>query len=104
MEKEEDKRPFIELSRKERRDRARKMIFGDYKDEYLGNIWGWKFSKFSFIGLTLVGTLAFYGIYTGKIDLQKLDNETPSSVLEHPNPYPNKTSVKDTLKLNEMPE
>jgi hypothetical protein len=99
MEKEKDKRPFIELSRKERRDKARKMIFGDFKDEYLGNIWGWKFSKFSFIGLALVGVLAFYGISTGKIDLQKLDNEEPSSVLENPNPFLNKTPVKDTLKL-----
>jgi len=99
MEKEEDKRPFIELTRKERRDKARKMVFGDYKDEYLGNIWGWKFSKLSLIGLLLVGSLAFYGIYTGKIDLQKLDKEQPSSVLENPNPYLDKTPVKDTLKL-----
>jgi len=99
MEKEEDKRPFIELSRKERRDKARKMIFGDFKDEYLGNIWGWKFSKFSFVGLILVGGLAFYGISTGKIDLQKLDREESSSVLETPTPHLNKTAVKDTLKL-----
>jgi hypothetical protein len=99
MKEEEDNRPFIELSRKERREKARKKIFGDYKDEYLGNIWGWKFSRFSFVGLVLVGSLASYGIYTGKIDLQKLDAEEPSSVLEHPNPYLDKTAVKDTLKL-----
>lgn len=99
MEKEEDKRPFIELSRKERRERARKKIFGDYEDEYLGNIWGWKFSRFSFIGLALVGGLATYGIYTGKIDLQKLNAEEPSSVLVNPNPHLDKVPVKDTLKL-----
>ncbi|WMX16404.1 MULTISPECIES: hypothetical protein [unclassified Aureispira] len=99
MEKEEDERPFIELSRKERRDRARKMIFGDFKDEYLGNIWGWKFSTFSFIGLALVGAVAFYGIYTGKIDLNKLDKEEPASVLENPNPHLKEAAVKDTLKL-----
>ena len=99
MKEEEDKRPFIELSRKERRDKARKMVFGDYEDEYLGNIWGWKFSKISFIGLVLIGGLAFYGIYTGKIDLQKLDQTEPSSVLESPKPYPDKRLVKDTLKL-----
>jgi|VirMetMinimDraft_7_1064189.scaffolds.fasta_scaffold81185_1 hypothetical protein len=99
MKEEEDKRPFIELSRKERRDKARKMIFGDYEDEYLGNIWGWKFSRFSFIGLALIGGLAFYGIYTGKIDLQKLNETEPSSVLESPKPYPDKRLVKDTLKL-----
>ncbi|CAA6827747.1 MAG: Unknown protein [uncultured Aureispira sp.] len=100
MGKEEDKRPFIELSRKERREKARKLIFGDYEDEYLGNIWGWKFSRFSFIGLLLIGGLALYGIYTGKIDLQELDAKEPSSVLENPNPYLDKTPVKDTLKLD----
>jgi len=99
MGKEEDKRPFIELSRKERRDKARKMVFGDYEDEYLGNIWGWKFSRFSFIGLALIGGLAFYGIYTGKIDLDELNKNESNSVLENPKPYLEKTSVKDTLKL-----
>ncbi|MFT5646536.1 MAG: hypothetical protein ACI976_001218 [Aureispira sp.] len=99
MKKREKERPFIELSRKERREAARKRIFGDYKDEYLGNIWGWKFSRFSFIGLALIGGLAFYGIYTGKIDLQKLNETEPASVLENPNPYLDKTPVKDTLKL-----
>ena len=33
MKEEEDKRPFIELSRKERRDKARKMVFGDYNND-----------------------------------------------------------------------
>lgn len=99
MKKEEDERPFIELTRKERRDKARKMVFGEFKDEYLGNIWGWKFSSFSFIGLALVGLLALYGIYTGKIDLQKLDKEESSTVLENPNPYLEDKPVKDTLKL-----
>ena len=64
MAKDDDKRAFIELSKKERRDKARKLVFGDFKDEYMGNIWGWKFSIISFIGLLLVGGLAFYGIYT----------------------------------------
>lgn len=100
MEKEDDQRPFIELSRKERRERARKIIFGDYKDEYLGNIWGWKFSTFSFIGLILIGGLAIYGISTGKINLQKLDNDSPSSVLQNSNPHTKKEAVKDTLKYN----
>lgn len=99
MKQEEGEKPFIELSRKERRDRARKMIFGEFKDEYMGNIWGWKFSTFSFIGLFLVGCLALYGIYTGKIDLQKLDNDNPTSVLEQANPNVKKETVKDSLKL-----
>lgn len=98
MEKEDDKRPFIELSRKERRDKARKMIFGDFKDEYMGNIWGWKFSGFSLIGLLLVGGLAIYGISTGKIDLEKMDNESPFNGLQNSNPHLKKYPVKDTLK------
>ncbi|BDS12918.1 hypothetical protein [Aureispira anguillae] len=98
MEKEDDKKTFIELSRKERRARARKLVFGDFKDEYLGNIWGWKFSFISLIGLILVGGLALYGISTGKIDLNKLDNDSPSSVLQNSNPHLNKAAVKDTLK------
>ncbi len=97
MDKEDDKREFIELSRKERREKARKMIFGDIKDEYLGNIWGWKFSFFSLIGLLLVGGLALYGIQTGKIDLQKLEEDSPSSVFENANPHLKKEVVKDSL-------
>ena len=73
-----DDRKFIELSKEERKEKSRKLLFGDYKDEYLGNIWGWKFSMISFIGLLFVGALAFYGIKTGKIDLEQLDKEQPS--------------------------
>lgn len=98
MEKEDDKKEFIELSRKERRARARKLIFGDFEDEYMGNIWGWKFSFFSLIGLLLVGGLAMYGIYTGKIDLKKMKEDNQSSVLQQHNPHLEKTPVKDSLK------
>ncbi len=98
MKEEDDNKKFIDLSRKERRDKARKLIFGDFKDEYLGNIWGWKFSLFSFIGLLLVGFLAFYGVYTGKIDLQKMEDDSPSSVLQNSNPHLIKDVVKDSLK------
>lgn len=73
-----DDRKFIELSKEERKEKSRKLLFGDYKDEYLGNIWGWKFSLISFIGLLVVGALAFYGVKTGKIDLEQLDKEQPS--------------------------
>lgn len=99
MKEEDDKREFIELSRKERRDKARKMIFGEFKDEYLGNIWGWKFSFFSLVGLLLVGGLATYGIYTGKIDLNKIEDDSPASVLHNSNPHLQNKSVNDTLKL-----
>lgn len=73
-----DDKKFIELSKEERKEKSRKLLFGDHKDEYLGNIWGWKFSLISFIGLFIVGALAFYGIKTGKIDPEELDKENPS--------------------------
>jgi hypothetical protein len=98
MKEEDDKRSFSELSKKERREKARKLVFGDFKDEYMGNIWGWKFSMYSFVGLVLVGSLAFYGIYTGKIDLSKAEEDAANSVLQNSNPYLQKATVNDSLK------
>lgn len=98
MEKEDDERPFSELSRAERREKARKLLFGTYKDEYLGNMWGWRFSLFSFIGLVLVGLLALYGVYTGKIDPQKMKEESATSVFESPQIERPQQGVKDSLK------
>lgn len=97
MANEKDERPFSELSRAERREQARKMLFGNSSDEYMGNIWGWRFSLFSFVGLLLVGALAFYGAYTGKIDMnQQLRESERSSFQQQPLERP-KTGVKDTL-------
>ncbi len=98
MKEEDDKRSFSELSKKERREKARKLVFGEFKDEYMGNIWGWKFSMYSFAGLVLVGSLAFYGIYTGKIDLSKAEEDAANSVLQNTNPYLQKATVNDSLK------
>jgi hypothetical protein len=97
MPKEDDKRDFIDLTRKERRDKARKLIFGDFKDEYLGNMWGWKFSFISFIGLLLVGGIALYGIYTGKIDVSNQGNDARSSIFQNTNAHLEKQAVKDSL-------
>jgi hypothetical protein len=48
------------------------------KDDFLrqfvvpeGNIWGWKFSMISLIGLLLVATFAAIGIATGNISLDE---------------------------------
>ena len=98
MAKDDDKRAFIELSKKERRDKARKLIFGEFKDEYMGNIWGWKFSIISLIGLLLVGGLAFYGIYTGKIDSEEFIKDNESSLFENSNSHLQKEADKDTLQ------
>lgn len=92
MDTDDDKRPFIELTRAERRARARKILFGNEKDEYIGNMWGWKFSFFSLIGLLLVGSLAMYGVYTGQIDLQKLEDD--NSIFQTTNPHTQKTATK----------
>lgn len=97
MKEEKDERPFSELSRAERREKARKLLFGGNSNEYMGNIWGWRFSLFSFIGLALVGLLAFYGIYTGKIDTQKLQEED-TSIFQPVTPQRPASGVKDTLK------
>lgn len=72
MEKE---KPFSELSKEERRARVREYYFGNAKDEYMGNIWGWKFSIFSFFVILLFSALALYGIYTGKIDMKEVHKQ-----------------------------
>ena len=98
MQKEDDERPFSELSRAERRAKARKLLFGTEKDEYIGNMWGWRFSTFSFIGLILVGLLAFYGVYTGKIDPQKIKDDSATPVFQTPKIERPHQAVKDSLK------
>lgn len=98
MEKEDDERPFSELSRAERRAKARKLLFGTDKDEYLGNIWGWRFSAFSFIGLILVALVTLYGVYTGQIDPQKMKEDSGTSVFVSPKIERPNQAVKDSLK------
>lgn len=98
MKEEKDERPFSELSRAERRAKARKLLFGDQPDGYMGNIWGWRFSLFSFIGLVIVGLLAGYGIYTGKIDMKELEKEGQESLFNAPQPTRPNSIVNDTLK------
>lgn len=74
-EEENDKREFSELTKEERRARVRKYFFGTSKDEYMGNIWGWKFSIISLGIILFFSALALYGIYTGKIDLKKVQEQ-----------------------------
>ena len=98
MDQEKDERPFSELSRAERREKARRMLFGAPPEGYMGNIWGWRFSLFSFVGLALVGLLALYGVYNGKIDTQRLKQESSQSIFQVAPPTEQNQGVKDTLK------
>ena len=82
MSDKKDERPFIELIRKERLNKARQLVFGDQKDEYMGNIWGWKFSLFSFIGLLIIGIVAYFAIKNGRIDPYKEEPIFQNKVIE----------------------
>ncbi len=98
MKKDEEERPFSELTRAERRAKARKLLFGTDKDEYIGNMWGWRFSFLSFMGLIVVGLLALYGVYTGKIDPQRMKEESATPLFQTPQIERPHRAVKDSLK------
>lgn len=92
--KDKDEVDFSKLSRKERREAARKMMFGDFKESERTNIWGKKFSLFSLVGLSIVGIVAIIAVQTGRIDPQNLPEDDPyfyQHLLEK------QKSVKDTL-------
>lgn len=93
--KQED---FSNMSRKERREKALDQVFGKDRKEYMGNIWGWKFSIVSLVGLLLVTALMAYGVAIGKIDLQKQQLEAqPSKYIEQNSHH----HLKDTTKKNQ---
>lgn len=84
------------LSKQEMRKKAMDQMFGKNRKEYMGNIWGWKFSILSLIGILVVIGFAAIGVMTGNIDLEKQRIETnPTKQLEQTRlPQQNK----DTLK------
>ncbi len=94
----EEKIAFSKLSKKERRDQARKLLFGDYKESPTGNIWGKKFSLFSLIGLSFIAVLAIVAVQTGRIDPQNLEEDSSYFYLEKAESERQKELVKDTLK------
>ena len=83
-------------TRKERREKAMDQMFGKNRKEYMGNIWGWKFSILSLVGILAVILFATIGVMTGNIDLEQQRLETnPGKQLEQTRILqPNK----DTLK------
>ncbi len=53
----------------ENREKAMDMMFGKNRHLYAGNIWGWKFSMLSLIGISAVIIFMVIGILTGNINL-----------------------------------
>jgi hypothetical protein len=66
----------------ENEPKKRYSIFGD-NPEYLGNIWGWKFSFISLVIILFFTALVLYGHFSGKIDMRTgkpFQNEAPAII------------------------
>lgn len=98
MNKKKSEDEQAKINKKAQKEKALDEIFGPNRDEYLGNIWGWKFSFISLIGLLLVGMLAVYGKMSGKIDFDQQLIHKPSDHIQKNSPHFNKPLVKDSLK------
>jgi hypothetical protein len=86
----------LKLKRQEMREKAMDMMFGKNRQMYEGNIWGWKFSIISLIGLLLIVSFAAIGVATGNISLDEQLNNARKVQEEK-----NKSSVSDSLKGKE---
>lgn len=93
---------------------GRRQLFGDPKQERPGNIWGPKFTLFSFLGIVVTGLFVFYLSYTGQVDWRTGEtkgqgdapNQSQHSILErhkdHPMLAPRKVdSIKKVLNQEE---
>lgn len=99
MDKLPKKEDFSSMSRKERREKALDMVFGEDRKQYMGNIWGWQFSVISLVGLLLVAAVMFYGVAIGKIDLEKQRLEAqPSKYIEQNSHHHMKDTTKNSQK------
>ncbi len=70
-----DRKEQAKKKKQENYDNAMDMMFGKDRHQYAGNIWGWKFSILSLIGLVLVACIAMIGVATGKISLDEQVNK-----------------------------
>jgi hypothetical protein len=86
----------LKLKRQEMREKAMDMMFGKNRHVYEGNIWGWKFSIISLIGLLLIVSFAAIGVATGNISLDEQLNNARKVQEEK-----NKNHVSDSLKSKE---
>lgn len=82
--------------KKEMREKGMDLMFGKNRHQYAGNIWGWKFSMISLIGLLLVVSFMSIGIATGNINIEEhLQNaKAKKAVMES---KLNPTAKKDSL-------
>lgn len=64
-----DPKELARQKRKENQEKAMDMMFGKNRHIYAGNIWGWKFSIISLIGILVVVVFMIIGIISGNINL-----------------------------------
>ena len=64
-----DSKELARQKRKENQEKAMDMMFGKNRHIYAGNIWGWRFSIISLIGILLVVVFMIIGIMSGNINL-----------------------------------
>ncbi len=64
-----DSKELARQKRKENQEKAMDMMFGKNRHIYAGNIWGWRFSIISLIGILLVVIFMIIGIMSGNINL-----------------------------------
>ena len=95
--RKEEKIEFSKLSKKERREKAIEVLFGDFKKSEGGNIWGKKFSLFSLIGILTITIIAIAAVMTGKIDPQNLPEDESFFYQKKAEESKKNTLVKDTL-------
>jgi hypothetical protein len=65
----QDPKELAKQKRRENQEKAMDMMFGKDRHIYAGNIWGWKFSIISLIGISVVVVFMIIGIVTGNISL-----------------------------------
>ncbi len=64
-----DPKELARQKRMENQEKAMDMMFGKNRHIYAGNIWGWRFSIISLIGILLVVVFMIIGIMSGNINL-----------------------------------
>ncbi len=48
---------------------SKRLTNEEDNDEYIGNMWGWKFSLFGLFLIVFMSALTWYGHKTGKVDI-----------------------------------